>query len=98
MRAAACVVSFTFRSIDCHAQSNACPIPLSQALRLVVLSHCVHGAQTIPSSSGMTLRCTGAQRSGAKRTLGVLAAADLDELLDIGNFGRHFGGGGWSSR
>jgi hypothetical protein len=31
-----------------------------------------------------------------KRTLGILAAADLDELLDIGDFGRHFGGCGGS--
>jgi len=30
----------------------------------------------------------------SRRTLGVLAAADLDELLDVGDFGRHFGGGG----
>lgn len=36
------------------------------------------------------LRC--AAQSFGKRTLGVLAAADLDELLDVGNFGRHFGG------
>lgn len=27
-----------------------------------------------------------------KRTRGVLAAADLNELLDIGDFGRHNGG------
>lgn len=27
-----------------------------------------------------------------RRTLGILAAADLDELLDVGDFGRHFGG------
>lgn len=25
-----------------------------------------------------------------RRTLGILAAADLDELLDVGDFGRHF--------
>jgi hypothetical protein len=25
------------------------------------------------------------------RTLGILAPADLDELLDIGDFGRHLG-------
>ena len=24
-----------------------------------------------------------------RRTLGILAPADLDELLDVGNFGRH---------
>jgi hypothetical protein len=35
---------------------------------------------------------------GTARTLGILAAADLDELLDVGDFGRHFGGVGWSSR
>jgi hypothetical protein len=26
-----------------------------------------------------------------KRTAGILAPADLDELLDIGDFGRHLG-------
>jgi hypothetical protein len=26
------------------------------------------------------------------RTLGILAPADLDELLDVGDFGRHFDG------
>jgi hypothetical protein len=30
-------------------------------------------------------------RSG-RRTLSILAPADLDELLDVGNFGRHLGG------
>jgi hypothetical protein len=39
------------------------------------------------SSELLLLRC-----AGWARTLGVLAAADLDELLDVGNFGRHFGG------
>ena len=33
-----------------------------------------------------------------RRTLGILAAADLDELLDVGDFGRHVGGVRWSSR
>jgi hypothetical protein len=28
-----------------------------------------------------------------KRTLGILTPADLDELLDVGNFRRHVGGG-----
>jgi hypothetical protein len=28
----------------------------------------------------------------AARTLGILAPADLDELLDVADFGRHFGG------
>ena len=31
--------------------------------------------------------------AGIQRTGSVLAAADLDELLDVGDFGRHFGGG-----
>ena len=39
-----------------------------------------------------------ARRVHKKRTLGILAAADLDELLDVGDFGRHVGGVGWSSR
>lgn len=30
-----------------------------------------------------------------EHTPGILAAADLDELLDIGDFGRHFGGLWW---
>lgn len=29
---------------------------------------------------------------GAKRTGSVLAAADLNEVLDVGDFARHFGG------
>jgi hypothetical protein len=72
------------------------------SLRPAVLSHRVLQAQTtqgIPSSFVVALHCIAlCGASGATRTLGVLAAADLDELLDIGNFGRHFGGGGWSSR
>jgi hypothetical protein len=31
-----------------------------------------------------------------KRTGGILAAADLDELLDIGNFARHVGQRLWT--
>ena len=33
-----------------------------------------------------------------RRTLGILAPADLDELLDVGNFGRHLDGIVWTSR
>ena len=33
-----------------------------------------------------------------RRTLGVLAPADLDELLDVGNFGRHLEGNVSTSR
>lgn len=32
-----------------------------------------------------------------ERTLGILAPADLDELLDIGDFGRHGEGVVWST-
>ena len=35
-----------------------------------------------------------AELQRGKRTGSVLAAADLDELLDVGDFGRHFGGVG----
>lgn len=72
------------------------------SLRPAVRSHRVLQTRTTQGIHSLlfwrciALRCAGA--SGATRTLGVLAAADLDELLDIGNFGRHFGGGGWSSR
>jgi hypothetical protein len=31
------------------------------------------------------------RRNCRKRTAGILAPADLDELLDIGDFGRHLG-------
>ena len=68
----------------------ATPVP---SLRSAVLSHRVLQAQTTQGVHSLlfwrciALRCAGA--SGATRTLGVLAAADLDELLDVGNFGRH---------
>jgi hypothetical protein len=40
---------------------------------------------------------TGAIECGrvVQRTPGILAPADLDELLDVGNFGRHFDGLWW---
>jgi hypothetical protein len=33
-----------------------------------------------------------------RRTLGILAPADLDELLNVGNFGRHLDGNVSTSR
>lgn len=33
---------------------------------------------------------------GGKRTGGILAAADLNELLNIGDFARHGGQGLWT--
>ena len=44
-----------------------------------------HSSCTIPSP---TATATSPGGSG-RRTLGILAPADLDELLDVGNFGRH---------
>ena len=44
----------------------------------------IHRAQFLP-----LLRPQLSPGGSGRRTLGILAPADLDELLDVGNFGRH---------
>jgi hypothetical protein len=96
------VVSFTLNYVQLSCQRNACSYlqPQIQAyapLCFRTASCRLRLPKVFPPL--LWLHCIAlCGASGATRTLGVLAAADLDELLDIGNFGRHFGGGGWSSR
>jgi len=64
-----------------------------------ILSSSPISASSNPSSSIAALDCdcnteprSGHENGITKRTLGILAPADLNELLDIGNLGRHGGG------
>lgn len=43
----------------------------------------------LPHRNNATTSNTPPTDSGGERTLSILAPADLDELLDIGDFGRH---------
>jgi hypothetical protein len=55
------------------------------------MQHCVkeENIRIVPvAASSNATRAEGFR----ERTLGILAPADLDELLDIADFGRHFDG------
>lgn len=77
------------------------PVPQNSLVALLlVASHLsIAGAFSVPAidlagwATGTTVAGGSIERihGRTERTLGVLSPADLDELLDVGDFGRHGG-------